>query len=158
MRLELVSDYNNYLYNLFQFHKGAIRTNHRKPETRIHLYFNSIKVRLEQELENKYARDSYFNSIKVRLEPYKPVDYTDLWSFQFHKGAIRTPSGCNTMKNTSLFQFHKGAIRTTYKPVDYTDLWRFQFHKGAIRTVCGFQINLVFIVNFNSIKVRLEQN
>ena len=54
---------------LFQFHKGAIRTDNSAAYQSNPSHFNSIKVRLEQ-----YARDSldarvdYFNSIKVRLE------------------------------------------------------------------------------------------
>ncbi len=56
------------------------------------MYFNSIKVRLEQSLQVLvFLVLSYFNSIKVRLEPSgsgEGMQFRD--SFQFHKGAIRT--------------------------------------------------------------------
>ena len=55
-------------------------------------HFNSIKVRLEPfEHDQSNQLSKHFNSIKVRLEPEarkaeEEADYT----FQFHKGAIRT--------------------------------------------------------------------
>ena len=56
----------------------------------------------------------------------------------------------------NLFQFHKGAIRTKrHNPAtDGTD--KFQFHKGAIRTSV-ITLPLTELINFNSIKVRLER-
>ena len=54
---------------IFQFHKGAIRTD-----------VGSC---------NQNAL-SDFNSIKVRLEPDYVYLHNDLTQFQFHKGAIRT--------------------------------------------------------------------
>ena len=54
---------------LFQFHKGAIRTPLRIIPLRVHLYFNSIKVRLE------HSGKEGWQTIR---------------EFQFHKGAIRT--------------------------------------------------------------------
>ena len=53
----------------FQFHKGAIRTLVDRTPCTLDSYFNSIKVRLEQDLGQK-------ENVATR--------------FQFHKGAIRT--------------------------------------------------------------------
>ena len=101
----------------------------------IHIYFNSIKVRLEHvilmwifvaarfqfhkgAIRTPYPsklRKSYvnFNSIKVRLE-LRPERAKALTTpeFQFHKGAIRTKFSGSTHRSVPLFQFHKGAIRT----------------------------------------------
>ena len=54
-------------------------------------YFNSIKVRLERNVDYLPQNVSNnFNSIKVRLEhPYLAMQ-NDGSIFQFHKGAIRT--------------------------------------------------------------------
>ena len=76
----------------FQFHKGAIRT--------------PIPIRFRE-------LDRHFNSIKVRLE--HDVDFAsqvEAHLFQFHKGAIRTASDFVIPELDSIFQFHKGAIRT----------------------------------------------
>ena len=55
---------------IFQFHKGAIRTN-----------ASDVEV----------VRKPNFNSIKVRLELNREFVCSEkLSSFQFHKGAIRT--------------------------------------------------------------------
>ena len=56
------------------------------------IYFNSIKVRLEQvEKYREHVDKLDFNSIKVRLElAYLACDFHDVPEFQFHKGAIRT--------------------------------------------------------------------
>ena len=53
----------------FQFHKGTIRTNFLAIRFLTNIYFNSIKVRLEQNFEE--------------LERFRQI-------FQFHKGTIRT--------------------------------------------------------------------
>ena len=60
---------------LFQFHKGTIRTLLLRNGRRLHLDFNSIKVRLEQGLRPER-----------RIIP----------AFQFHKGTIRTECFCAT--------------------------------------------------------------
>ena len=54
---------------IFQFHKGAIRTEN--------------EVQVTEESRN-------FNSIKVRLELLRKVSMIPSLLFQFHKGAIRT--------------------------------------------------------------------
>ena len=54
---------------LFQFHKGAIRTEAEKAGATV---------------------APNFNSIKVRLEPGSLIGGLFSSSFQFHKGAIRT--------------------------------------------------------------------
>ena len=54
----------------------------------------------------------YFNSIKVRLEQcFSPLILKDS-QFQFHKGAIRTVKAVTDKIFYEAFQFHKGAIRT----------------------------------------------
>ena len=99
------------------------------------LHFNSIKVRLER---TKFLKSllfkEYFNSIKVRLElsikAIRPMSV----SFQFHKGTIRTDSDFVSQVLAHLFQFHKGTIRTNHLDADILILCEFQFHKGTIRT------------------------
>ena len=111
----------------------------------------------------------------MRLEPSDFFAYYAVKLFQFHKGAIRTPSwqGADFVFK---FQFHKGAIRT--KPqadksargnyfnsikvrLEQTETApeseekTFQFHKGAIRTKRHLQQDR-HNTYFNSIKVRLE--
>ena len=55
------------------------------------LNFNSIKVRLEQEIAmEKKCSSNHFNSIKVRLERVLPFALAVATPFQFHKGTIRT--------------------------------------------------------------------
>ena len=97
----------------------------------------------------------YFNSIKVRLEQDEQAGRKLQTTFQFHKGAIRTgrwhvPSISNPDFNSikvrleqlkevlaivnDKFQFHKGAIRTLRPEFFHPPPTAFQFHKGAIRT------------------------
>ena len=78
----------------FQFHKGAIRTIMDFIYAMLLLHFNSIKVRLERRTSSRWATTtSYFNSIKVRLEHNRAAIAEDTHiEFQFHKGAIRTPT------------------------------------------------------------------
>ena len=53
--------------------------------------FNSIKVRLELLLPRSILTLlPHFNSIKVRLEQVGKLSRVREWSFQFHKGTIRT--------------------------------------------------------------------
>ena len=54
---------------VFQFHKGAIRTESLMLRVATISYFNSIKVRLElNDATKKIINLTHFNSIKVRLE------------------------------------------------------------------------------------------
>ncbi len=78
---------------LFQFHKGTIRTSGRV----MMLHFVM-----------------YFNSIKVRLEPHFTIIIKDRILFQFHKGTIRTSIFVNQNNYYVSFQFHKGTIRTLF--------------------------------------------
>ena len=71
VRLEQQGGIGILLQGIFQFHKGAIRTERQYMKQR--LVYN-------------------FNSIKVRLEPYPIESELILNGFQFHKGAIRTES------------------------------------------------------------------
>ena len=142
--------------DLFQFHKGTIRTFFWYLYCRWGLYFNSIKVRLEQHsVRQTHGKILYFNSIKVRLEHCLPKSYKSNNLFQFHKGTIRTfpfwrifshQWNFNSIKvrlerrvradgeGRKPFQFHKGTIRTLDESPDSTILRIFQFHKGTIRT------------------------
>ena len=56
----------------------------------------------------------YFNSIKVQLEQLLPCFVQELNPFQFHKGTIRTVDSFISHDHTFRFQFHKGTIRTHY--------------------------------------------
>ena len=69
VRLEPVKEIPRDHHDLFQFHKGTIRT----PS----LNFSIFQV-------------FHFNSIKVRLEPTHLAFGAATALFQFHKGAIRT--------------------------------------------------------------------
>ena len=75
---------------LFQFHKGTIRT-----------FVPPLLALL----------DLYFNSIKVQLEPISEQSIHCNTEFQFHKGTIRTYFA-SSLVGGLLFQFHKGTIRT----------------------------------------------
>ena len=55
----------------------------------------------------------YFNSIKVRLEQMKRAEALRAEIFQFHKGTIRTAEPSTTALTVASFQFHKGTIRTS---------------------------------------------
>jgi hypothetical protein len=56
--------------NLFQFHKGTIKTCKLIIGDAEKSHFNSIKVRLKQgNLRRRFRPICYFNSIKVRLKP-----------------------------------------------------------------------------------------
>ena len=120
--------------------------------------FNSIKVRLEQPLQ-EHDRDRirfqfhkgtirtwcsmrsttltiYFNSIKVRLELYLPdAKACDNGNFNSIKVRLEPPVNSGALA-VPPFQFHKGTIRTSN-------------NQGNIN---------VDFNNFNSIKVRLEQS
>ena len=118
-----------------------------------------------------------FNSIKVRLEQPLQEHDRDRIRFQFHKGTIRTwcsmrsttltiyfnsikvrlePLACNILFDIASFQFHKGTIRTYTPLYVYALALPFQFHKGTIRTNNQGNVNVDFNY-FNSIKVRLER-
>ena len=64
-------------------------------------------------LSNTLLSPIYFNSIKVRLEQ---IDSHEALAhpriFQFHKGTIRTKAEVYAHQRKKEFQFHKGTIRT----------------------------------------------
>ena len=76
---------------LFQFHKGAIRTSIRLALQTLIPSFQFHKGAIRT-LNYASARAAYanFNSIKVRLELRFVMTITCTDKFQFHKGAIRT--------------------------------------------------------------------
>ena len=53
-----------------------------------------------------------FNSIKVQLELQPAKSRARSYSFQFHKGTIRTGLPSCLYITSPSFQFHKGTIRT----------------------------------------------
>ena len=78
----------------------------------------------------------YFNSIKVRLERVLELKREAvLYTFQFHKGTIRTSWMLNKQGMRNAFQFHKGTIRTPLRNREKSKHHQFQFHKGTIRTL-----------------------
>ena len=78
--------------NIFQFHKGTIKTNC---------------------LYSPESIQQHFNSIKVQLKPLDKNTVSPLLLFQFHKGTIKTLQSVPTNGQSQLFQFHKGTIKTT---------------------------------------------
>ena len=72
IKVRLKPFFNSYpdSFEVFQFHKGTIKTgSFRKEISQVLLYFNSIKVRLKRIIGKAYGR---------------------LFKFQFHKGTIKT--------------------------------------------------------------------
>ena len=91
VRLERHAESAKLLQLLFQFHKGTIRT-FTLNSLFIHLLkfqFHKGTIRTSQTLGFVFA-EHHFNSIKVRLEHQMQQYYTDFMLFQFHKGTIRT--------------------------------------------------------------------
>ena len=159
IKVQLELDYFNGVLptaQLFQFHKGTIRTALLRWNLLPILNFNSIKVQLERGAAPQYV-----------------AKYV---KFQFHKGTIRTVVSQQAVQARGLFQFHKGTIRTFVSSLDgcchsyfnsikvqlerrfvttITLIDKFQFHKGTIRTSLLGSYALI-ISYFNSIKVQLE--
>ena len=81
---------------IFQFHKGTIKTNNDKTWCK-----------------DAHPFQFHKGTIKTCLTPYKRV----LLVFQFHKGTIKTGSSGGYAKIGSSFQFHKGTIKTLNKEV-----------------------------------------
>ena len=97
-----------------------------------------------------------FNSIKVRLEPEaRKAEQEADYSFQFHKGAIRTVDRFSNLHRYHYFNSIKVRLELTVQLAE-GEIFGFQFHKGAIRTRGAYSSTDGFY-NFNSIKVRLEQ-
>ena len=125
-------------FDLFQFHKGSIRT----------LGWNG-----------PYFAKCGFNSIKVQLELLiSLLQISGQMLFQFHKGSIRTHDTQSQYIYVPWFQFHKGSIRTLCRKSAKTLPNKFQFHKGSIRTSAIFANYVTVLCCFNSIKVQLEHH
>ena len=79
------------LQQVFQFHKGTIKTSISRIKKRLiaRFQFHKGTIKTPHRLLS-YMILSYFNSIKVRLKPISL--YSDMASkqFQFHKGTIKT--------------------------------------------------------------------
>ena len=97
----------------------------------------------------------HFNSIKVQLKPSKECQPLAAFSFQFHKGTIKTSDAFVSTKLSKIFQFHKGTIKTIQIQQPSAWVLQFQFHKGTIKTSCKYLCGNV-TNNFNSIKVQLK--
>ena len=100
------------------------------------LYFNSIKVRLEQGVGESLDHVGHFNSIKVRLERlHQFLVLVHVHLFQFHKGTIRTLSDLSPLA-LQIENFNSIKVRLEQK-------------LEKLEIICKFY--------FNSIKVRLER-
>ena len=95
----------NYTFpELFQFHKGAIRTESGWSGRTMEIGFNSIKVQLELlKTAKNLTKYLCFNSIKVQLEPFQILLRPKNNLFQFHKGAIRTLNLMSVMPSVLCF-------------------------------------------------------
>ena len=142
-------------FNLFQFHKGTIKT-----------HFPTALL----------LPSHYFNSIKVQLKlPGKNNMRSVFLIFQFHKGTIKTryrrlyqhrrrdfnsikvqlkPIITILMPFSSLFQFHKGTIKTNECFDVINILHKFQFHKGTIKTHCFWIYNILIFNRSCECKVK----
>ena len=142
--------------NLFQFHKGAIRTYADLFVKLRKQNFNSIKVRLERSLGyTTTAVLLYFNSIKVRLEHASASSLaSSIVYFNSIKVRLELNFGCIEFR-LRLFQFHKGAIRTTDSNPYFFTFIDFNSIKVRLELVLSL-LMLRLIMYFNSIKVRLE--
>ena len=91
-------------------------------------------MRLEQAVAGDVLKlVAYFNSIKVRLEQNNNNHSALAHQFQFHKGAIRTVLQRYDLLEAHHFNSIKVRLEHRCTPVlDYAHI--FQFHKGAIRT------------------------
>ena len=118
----------------FQFHKGTIRTVQRVWIIVLFRHFNSIKVRLEQEIAGSMSVHRNFNSIKVRLERATLGTRCNRGPlFQFHKGTIRTFCVISLFGRVGHFNSIKVRLERC-RPRNARSRPTFQFHKGTIRT------------------------
>ena len=79
---------------------------------------------------------------------------TDMLSFQFHKGSIKTFTRFALRRAHPHFNSIKVRLRRISTPA-VGQLLVFQFHKGSIKTLNGLAARRRYL-NFNSIKVRLR--
>ena len=101
----------------FQFHKGAIKTIKEEWKQAYYRSFNSIKVRLRHTtLSNLSFEITSFNSIKVRLRPGISTAAMNGYSFQFHKGAIKT----GLLKSVVVFGLCFNSIKVRLRHSDNT--------------------------------------
>ena len=97
--------------------------------------FNSMKVRLKQQLINGYVHRAT--------------------TFQFHEGPIKTLLHRRVRTKLCMFQFHEGPIKTGEFLKSFVPSLLFQFHEGPIKTVVE-NLTLKCVSSFNSMKVRLK--
>ena len=99
--------------SLFQFHEGPIKTVIKIKQNMVQLSFNSMKVRLKQALA-------------------KMVSELVKW-FQFHEGPIKTSWSLRALSKVQCFNSMK--VRLKQYPNYATSSGRqFQFHEGPIKT------------------------
>ena len=119
----------------FQFHKGTIRTGIDAGSKHIGVYFNSIKVQLEQSYFSAHALETYyFNSIKVQLELAVSVVYYTLQS-HFNSIKVQLEPLRSTMVAHLPVYFNSIKVQLEQSVLYSSDsAHQFQFHKGTIRT------------------------
>ena len=125
------------LLQLFQFHKGTIKTVRSMRPGRSPRSFNSIKVRLRPvRLSGDGSTSLCFNSIKVRLRHFEfDHDLKKCSSFNSIKVRLR-PGVCPHLGNFCGFQFHKGTIKTHIDMLDKSPCYR-GFPNAKIRKKTG---------------------
>ena len=106
--------------NIFQFHKGTIKTLMLCLMYLLQRNFNSIKVRLKHCLASlSVLLQTYFNSIKVRLELYAEL-YLLFSMNYFNSIKVRLEHNpILPLETRKQFQFHKGTIRTVSAPATH---------------------------------------
>ncbi len=163
----------------FQFHKGTIRTFYFSYSLALSVYFNSIKVQLEQVPEDQSNQSkNYFNSIKVQLELTTSGE-NNLVIINFNSIKVQLELEKSSFTALALAYFNSikvqlelsKPIRSHIEAVYFNSIkvqleqplqpeqnlnHIFQFHKGTIRTFASMK-SCRLILNFNSIKVQLEQ-
>ena len=76
-----------------------------------------------------------FNSIKVQLKLSEVEKTSEMSTFQFHKGTIKT---CLELVTIPPLVLNFNSIKVQLKPSIFKqldDTFKFQFHKGTIKTV-----------------------
>ena len=122
------------------------------------LNFNSIKVRLNLGL--LICRGFlvlHFNSIKVRLNRIDDSFMAQIALFQFHKGTIKPTQASLNRSLVDYFNSIKVRLNQAVIMPPSTSSRAFQFHKGTIKPQITIFLFVFLLLNFNSIKVRLNR-
>ena len=144
---------------VFQYQKGAIKTNFAAELFSAESDFNTKKVRLKQTGFIVHLLGLfYFNTKKVRLKRTASARRSFLRCrvFQYQKGAIKTQALQAAFAKIPRFQYQKGAIKTFDLLRIVPVRPRFQYQKGAIKTVGTSSGTHLTMLHFNTKKVRLK--